>query len=65
MRGYTVLSNMWRLALDMRPFKCCVTLFSGNWTPTPRNGNNVEPYTFVTLSTGNFTPSHLRYLTLE
>ena len=36
--------------------------------PTPRNANNVEPYTFITLFSGKFhTPPHLqlRYVTLE
>ena len=33
------------------PFKCYVTLFSGKLDPRPppRNANNVEPYTSVTL----------------
>ena len=36
--------------------------------PPPRNANNIEPYTFVTLFSGKFdTPPHphLRYVTLE
>ena len=51
------------------PFKCYVTLFV--WIldphPPPRNANNVEPYTFVTLFPGKVdTPHHhLRYVTLE
>ena len=33
------------------PFKCYVTLFSWKLDPhqPPRNANNIEPYTFVTL----------------
>ena len=35
--------------------------------PPPRNANNIEPYTFVTLSSGKFDtpPPHQRYVTLE
>ena len=39
------------IRLDMRSFKCYVTLFSGNLTP-PRNINNVQLYTFETLFSG-------------
>ena len=31
------------------PFKCYVTLFFGKLDPPPRNANNIEHYTFVTL----------------
>ena len=36
------------------PFKCYVTLFSREFDPhpPPRNANNVEAYTFVTLFSG-------------
>ena len=51
------------------PFKCYVMLFSWKLDPhpPPRNANNVEPYTFVTLFSRKFdTPHpHLRYVTLE
>ena len=38
------------------PFKCYVTVFSWNLDPhqPPRNANNIEPYTFVTLFSGKF-----------
>ena len=53
----------------MGSFKCYVTLFSWKLDPhpPPRNANNVEPYTFVTFSSGKCdTPHpHLRYVTLE
>ena len=52
------------------PFKCYVTLFFWKLDPhpPPRNANNIEHYTFVTLfSRKSDTPSHphLRYVTLE
>ena len=34
------------------PFKCYVPLFSWKFEPPPRNANNVEPFTFVTLFSG-------------
>ena len=53
----------------MGPFKCYVTLFSWKLDPhpPPRNANNIEHYTFVTLfSRKSDTPHpHLRYVTLE
>ena len=53
------------------PFKCYVALFSRKLDPhpPPRNANNVEYYTFVTLFFGKLytppPPPHLRYVTLE
>ena len=53
------------------PFKCYVTLFFWKLDPhpPPRNANNIEHYTFVTLfSRKSDTPPphpHLRYVTLE
>ena len=51
------------------PFKCYVTLFFWKLDPhpPPRNANNIEHYTFVTLfSRKSDTPHpHLRYVTLE
>ena len=51
------------------PFKCYVMLFSWNLDPhpPPRNANNIEPYTFVTLFLGKIDTPHpyLRYVTLE
>ena len=52
------------------PFKCYVTLFFWKLDPhpPPRNANNIEYYTFVTLfSRKSDTPPHphLRYVTLE
>ena len=40
------------------PFKCYVTLFSWKLDPhpPPRNANNIEPYTFVTLLTRKINP---------
>ena len=32
--------------------------FQGNWPPPPRNANNVERYTFVTLFSGKLTHTH-------
>ena len=53
----------------MGPFKCYVTLFFWKLDPhpPPRNANNIEHYTFVTLfSRKSHTPHpHLRYVTLE
>ena len=50
-------------------FKCYVTLFFCKLDPhpSPRNANNIEHYTFVTLFSGKSdTPHpHLRYVTLE
>ena len=50
------------------PFKCYVTLFFLKLDPhpPPRNANNIEHYTFVTLfSRKSDTPHpHLRYVTL-
>ena len=55
--------------VDSRPFKCYVTLLSWKLDPhpLPRNANNIEPYTFVTLFSGKSDPPppHLRYVTLE
>ena len=56
--------------LYLGPFKCYVMLFSWEFYPhpPPRNANNVEPYTFVTLFSGKAdTPPNpsLRYVTLE
>ena len=49
------------------PFKWFITFFPGNLTPPPRNANNVEPYTFVTLFSGK--PDTLKlplcYVTLK
>ena len=52
------------------PFKCYITLFFWKLDPhpPPRNANNIEHYTFVTLcSRKSDTPPHphLRYVTLE
>ena len=51
------------------PFKCYVTGFFGKFYPhrSPRNSNNVETYTFVTLFSGKFdTPHpHLCFVILE
>ena len=52
------------------PFKCYVTLFFGKLDPhpPPRNVNNIEHYTFVTLFPENMTPPphpHRCYVTLE
>ena len=51
------------------PFKCYVTLFIWKLDPDPppRNANNIEAYTFVTLISGKSdTPHpHLRYVILE
>ena len=51
------------------PFKWYVTLFFWKLDPhpPPRNANNIEHYTFVTLfSRKSDTPHpHLRYVTLE
>ena len=52
------------------PFKCYVMLFFWKLDPhpPPRNANNIEHYTFVTLfSRKPDTPPHphLRYITLE
>ena len=41
------------------PFKCYVTLFSGNLIK-PHNANNVEPYIFVTLFSGKSDTLPLR-----
>ena len=40
------------------PFKCYVMLFFGKSDPhpPPRNANNIEHYTFVTLFLENLTP---------
>ena len=42
------------------PFKCYVTLYSREFDPhtPPRNTNNVEPYTFLTLFSGNAETPH-------
>ena len=51
------------------PFKCYVILFFWKLDPDipPRNANNIEPYTFVTLVPVKIdTPHpHLRYVALE
>ena len=51
------------------PFKCYITLFFWKLDPhpPPRNANNIEHYTFVTLfSRKSDTPHpHLHYVTLE
>ena len=51
-----------------RPFKCYVTLFFCKLDPhpPPRNVNNIEHYTFVTLFSrkSDTTHPHLRYVTL-
>ena len=44
-------------------------LFSEDFDPHPRNANNIQPYTFVTLFSGKAdphpSPTALRYVTLE
>ena len=51
------------------PFKCYVTLFFWKLDPhlPPRNANNIEYYTFVTLFSQKIRHPHphLRYVTLE
>ena len=57
------------LACHVGPFKCYVTLFFWKLDPhpPPRNANNIEPCTFVTLFPEKIdTPHpHLRYVTVE
>ena len=61
--------NPWHVFSPLGPFKCYVTLFFWKLDPhpPPRNANNIEHYTFVTLfSRKSDTPSpHLHYITLE
>ena len=48
------------------PFKCYVTLFFWKLDPPPRNTNDIESYTFVTLFPRKVDnpppPRHLRYV---
>ena len=54
-RRTNIWAREWTKVIDITshkgPFKCYVTLFPWNLDPhpPPRNANNVEPYTFVTL----------------
>ena len=56
-----------RLVLAKKPFVLRDDFFLKFHTdPRPRNANNVEPYTFVTLFPGNLTThSPFHYVTLE
>ena len=64
----TVVKNFQHI-LGLGPFKCYVTLFFWKLDPhpPPRNANNIEQYTFVTLFSrkGDTPHPHLRYVTLE
>ena len=57
----SISRNSLSLEVCSGPFKCYVTLFLEILPPThppPRNANNIEPYTYVTLFPEDLTTPH-------
>ena len=69
LKNEVTLCELQVLGLLGGPFKCYVTLFFGKLDPhpPPRNANNIEHYTFVTLFPEKLPPRHPHrlYVTLE